>query len=188
MLNRSVALLFVSCLALVCAVPLDEAHNGRIVGGDIAQPGQFPYQVSLRDVQIGHVCGGAIVAARWAVTAQHCTVPYYDNRENVVIVTAGHSIQSGVEYPVEIIIQHEHFEAGSLTNDISMVRTTFAIQFNELVSAIPFSPNFIGAGLQSRVSGWGSTVVRRQSYGANYKNVQIFYNDSFSMEVPLMNS
>lgn len=172
MFNRSVALLFVVCLALVCAGPIDGDHkeqridlarrygNGRIVGGDIAEQGQFPYQVSLRDVELGHRCGGAIIAVRWAVTAQHCTVPYINNPENVVVVTAGHAIQSGVEYPIEIIVQHESFVPNTLTNDISLLRTTFAIQFNNLVAVIPFSPNFIGAGLQSRVSGWGSTEVR----------------------------
>lgn len=174
MFNRSVAFLFVACLALVCAVPLNSDHreqridlasrygNGRIVGGDIAQPGQFPYQVSFRDVEYGHTCNGAIMAARWVVTAQHCTVPYYNNPENLVIVTAGHDIQSGIEYPIEIFIQYEHFESDTLTNDITMVRTSYPIQFNEQVAVIPVSSDFIGAGFQSRVSGWGSTEVRRE--------------------------
>lgn len=172
MFNRSGALLFVVFLGLACAIPIEEDHreqrsdlthgygNGRMVGGDVAQPGQFPHLVSLRDVEAGHICGGAIIAARWTVTAQHCTVPYINNLEDLVVVTAGHAIQSGVEYPIESIVRHENFVPGTLTNDISLVRTTYAIQFNELVAIIPFSPNFIGAGLESRVSGWGSTEVR----------------------------
>lgn len=176
MFNRSVALLFVACLALVCAVPLDGDHweqrmklahrygNGRIVGGDIAQQGQFPYQVSFRDVAIGHTCGGAIISTRWALTAQHCTVPYVNNLEDLVVVTAGHTIQSGVEYPIERIVQHENFVPGTLTNDVAVVRTAFVIQFGEHVVVISLGPNFVGAGIQSRVSGWGSTEVRRESY------------------------
>lgn len=172
MINRTVALLFVAGLVLVCAGPIAEDHkeeriehvkrfgNGRIVGGESAQPGQFPYQVSLRDIDYGHFCGGAIIAARWALTAQHCTGYYAIYPEFVVIVTGAHDVEhSGIEYEVEQIAQHEDFDYYALTNDISLVQTSIAIIFNEQVAPIPFSSNFIGAGAQARASGWGAIEV-----------------------------
>lgn len=40
----------------------------RIVGGEIAERGQFPYQVQLQFVGT-HFCGGAILNENWIVTA-----------------------------------------------------------------------------------------------------------------------
>lgn len=47
--------------------------GGRIVGGHDAEPGQFPYQISLRN-RNSHTCGGSIIDEKWILTAAHCVV------------------------------------------------------------------------------------------------------------------
>merc|ERR1712029_717166 len=58
------------------ALPLDQQVGiGRIVGGEEAQDGEFPFQVSLRTIgALGstHFCGGSIISDSWIVTASHC--------------------------------------------------------------------------------------------------------------------
>lgn len=46
--------------------------NERIIGGAAAENSSAPYQVSLRDVNNTHFCGGAIINKKWIVTAAHC--------------------------------------------------------------------------------------------------------------------
>jgi secreted trypsin-like serine protease len=44
----------------------------RITNGTESQPGQWPWQVALRDN--GAFCGGSLIGAQWVITAAHCVL------------------------------------------------------------------------------------------------------------------
>lgn len=50
----------------------DDNARWRVVGGADAEPGQFPYIVSLR--YTSHFCGGTIVSSVYIISASHCVV------------------------------------------------------------------------------------------------------------------
>lgn len=50
---------------------LNNKLSGRIVGGNEAVSGAFPYQVSLQRGYF-HFCGGSILNKRWILSAGHC--------------------------------------------------------------------------------------------------------------------
>jgi len=58
-------------LSLASAAPQGQLLGGRIVGGADAAEGQFPHQVSLRQLS-SHICGGSIIAPQVILTAAHC--------------------------------------------------------------------------------------------------------------------
>jgi len=52
----------------------------RIVGGELAGHGEFPYQVSIQRYSINswsHTCGGSIINETAILTAAHCLFGYY---------------------------------------------------------------------------------------------------------------
>lgn len=78
----------------------------RIVGGEDAKPGQFPYQVSLYSKNRFN-CGGSILSKNWVVTAAHCT---FGKEAADLVVFAGSINQTGGDmYAVDRIVQHKKY-------------------------------------------------------------------------------
>ncbi|KAG8233805.1 hypothetical protein J437_LFUL008025 [Ladona fulva] len=46
-------------------------HDTRVVGGQVASHGQFPWQV-LISMDNSYVCGGSVISDTWILTAGHC--------------------------------------------------------------------------------------------------------------------
>lgn len=54
-----------------------ENDDGKIVGGQKARRGQFPYQVGMylyTQDQSSSKCGGSLISRQWIITAAHCTI------------------------------------------------------------------------------------------------------------------
>lgn len=133
--------------------------SGRIVGGQTAHPGQFPYQASLRTVGNFHFCGASIVSNRWVVSAAHCTEN--DTPATVRVVVGAHNrIVGGTNMVVSRVVNHPSWNSNLLINDISMVQTQANILFTGSVSAISIGTTAeIGGGVPAVASGWGQTSV-----------------------------
>src|SRR5271165_7452337 len=71
----------------------------KIVGGDVAAVGAYPWQVSLEVSWINspadaHFCGGAIYNSRWILTAAHCTENL--SADQIVVVAGTNRLSAGV--------------------------------------------------------------------------------------------
>lgn len=98
-------------------------NDWRIVGGEPAAPGQFPFQVSLRNFG-SHSCGGSILNEKWVLTAAHCVAG--SASQNIQIVAGSTKLNSGGEtYQIEKITTHEKYDPRKLKNDIAVLKVKY---------------------------------------------------------------
>lgn len=156
-------------LAVIVLALGADARQSYIIGGDHAEKGVWPWQISLqvfnprypvKDFQ--HTCGGSILNENWVLVAGHCTM--YDTRPDQYKVKVGlyqlsaHDEAQAID--VTEIITHKGFEdmKQGLPDDISLLRLAEPINLDaEGVSSIQLaSDDVIYAGNpKCFISGWG---------------------------------
>ncbi|XP_071524795.1 trypsin-1-like [Panulirus ornatus] len=143
-------------------------HRGlnKIVGGTDASPGEFPFLLSFQDISFGfafHFCAASIYSEHWAISAAHCVQGEDLNNPDYLQVVAGEynmDVNEGNEQSVVLskIIQHEDFNAFTISNDISLLKFSQPLIFNEYVSAIALPKQGQEATGCCFVAGWGTTT------------------------------
>ncbi|ODM91921.1 Trypsin-1 [Orchesella cincta] len=141
--------------------PIQEnSQETLIVGGTIAERGEFPYQVQLQF--FGHYCGAAVYNKNWIITAAHCaggTIFDYiavTNQYNIV-----QNEGSERKHFIEKIVKHPEFDGKTYFNDIALMKTRSEMVLDELVTAIPMPPEEFHetpVGTLANVTGWGATT------------------------------
>lgn len=141
------------------AGPLTRSITPRIVGGEEADPGAWPWMAALVDadadsVFYGHECGGALIQSNWILTAGHCVYglkPY-----DLEVVVGIHDLKrdAATRIGVEKIILHPDYDDYSLENDIALMQLS-----KHLTTAIiPLaSSSTVIEGKTGVALGWGYT-------------------------------
>lgn len=128
----------------------------RIIGGSEATEDRYSYAVSLSD-DIGHFCGGSLIAKDVVLTAAHCQGGSYDvvvGRHDIVNDNDGNKIGKKTEVP------HPEYDSYSTDNDFMLVflnraATAYNVDLVELNSRS--SVPSVGEGVT--VMGWGDTNI-----------------------------
>ncbi len=163
------ALLVVAGLLLPAAAASGEAtpapgpsDDTEIVGGQPADPGEYPFQVALLQRGVSNryqaqFCGGSLISPDTVLTAAHCLVDFTAAQIDVLVGT--HTLApggGGARLPARRIRPHPGFNPDTYANDVGIVQLGVE-RAEELIPTVQagqaelWDPGTIGT-----VIGWGN--------------------------------
>ncbi|NXW21502.1 OVCH2 protein, partial [Circaetus pectoralis] len=152
----------------ICGVPSNQPRFifSRIIGGEEAVPYSWPWQVSVQ-ISDEHICGGAVLAKEWVVTAAHCFNSKELYRDLWMVVTGLHELTEQ-EYrqkrSVKQYIIHPSFNKTTMDSDIALLQLAEPLEFNHYVRPVclPAKEEAVQPSRVCVVTGWGAHEEDRE--------------------------
>uniref|UniRef100_A0A182RTL0 Peptidase S1 domain-containing protein n=1 Tax=Anopheles funestus TaxID=62324 RepID=A0A182RTL0_ANOFN len=149
---------FVFSLLGVCVVQGNSL--GRVVDGNDASRGQFPYQVALT-LKRQTVCGGVMVHERFFLTAAHCffngDTPLPVDQLNV-FYGSEKLFSNGRYNRVKTVHFHDQYEHG-FKYDLAVVEVRRKFDVSSTSRPVAFGGESFGENLMATVTGYGRSNV-----------------------------
>ncbi|XP_074532244.1 elastase-1-like isoform X3 [Halichoeres trimaculatus] len=142
---------------------MEEIHE-KVVGGEVARPNSWPWQISLQyrsGSRYYHTCGGTLIQRGWVMTAAHCV----DSGRVLRVVIGEHDLNSnsGREQIIAVdeIFIHEGWDSSSVAKgyDIALLRLASEATLNSYaqLGSLPPSGQTLPHNNLCYITGWGRT-------------------------------
>lgn len=140
--------------------------QGRIVGGENATRGRFPYNVALADLSdlSYYLCGATIITNRYILTAADCVQSYQligASDLRAILNTANRDDVDSTTIEIAQVHAHEEFIHGNFHHNIAIMYTLNEIVFNRFIqpARLP-TMDLQNSGANAVIAGWGLLAVR----------------------------
>ncbi|XP_026161896.1 elastase-1-like [Mastacembelus armatus] len=167
-------LVLTSLAAIVLAEPVSQPKflediGARVVGGEVARPNSWPWQISLQyksGLIYRHTCGGSLIRRGWVMTAAHCV-----DRSNTWRVVLGQHNRLLYEFKeqykgVSRVYIHPNWNRNNVALgwDIALLRLSSDATLNTYVQLanLPPSGQILPNNNNCYITGWGLTQTGGQ--------------------------
>lgn len=133
-------------------------NSNRIVGGQDAEPGEWPWQVSVHYNPFrSHICGGTLIHKQWVMTAAHCILNPSANRWTLYmgrLNQVGPNVNEVSRTLSQDVIVHPDYNATAITNDIALMKLSSPVNFTDFIRPICLAGN--GSEFTNSISCWST--------------------------------
>lgn len=146
--------IFLSLLILSFANRSEAVINGQVSG-------IIPWMVRLEyQGAPGDVCGGALIAKDWVLTAAHCAAPYHVADIRVIAGDVDRTkTESGEQTKtVSAFWLHPRWRSGYPGNDVALVHLSSAMTLNTKVKTIALAEGRYDSSYDLTLSGYGQVL------------------------------
>ncbi|KAL1421223.1 hypothetical protein MTO96_023201 [Rhipicephalus appendiculatus] len=150
-----------------CGVPKSPQRPAlRIIGGQPAARGRWPWQVALLNRRREPFCGGTLISPGWVLTAAHCI------RRRLLVLAGEHSLgrAEGSEVTVRVAeaIAHPEYDPETVDMDLALLRLRSAVTLGPYVlpACLPEQGDTPPRGELFTILGWGK-LSKRHANGSD---------------------
>jgi len=137
----------------------------RIVGGEVAPGGAYPFAVALL-TEAGLHCGGSIIGATTVLTAAHCIDGLLPERVEVLAGTQRLDDPAAVRVGVLRYAAHRGADVAILFLESALTQPAVDL-------AMPEQAALYAPGMPARVIGWGTTRESGNGTSNNLRQVEV---------------
>ncbi|XP_071451830.1 protein masquerade [Hetaerina americana] len=103
-------------------------RQGRVVGGEDADPGEWCWQAALINSLNQYLCGGALIGTQWVLTAAHCVTNIVRSGDAIYVRVGDHDLTRKYGSPgaqtlrVATTYIHHNHNSQTLDNDVALLK------------------------------------------------------------------
>lgn len=163
MSSKLLAVIITATLSLAAQATKIETKGAEfrplIVGGVVAEKGEFPFQVSLQRSTGSHFCGGSLIKKNWVLTAAHCVAGWQKTNKIFVGLHDQKNKVDAESFTSVQVIPHPLYNRSTLDYDYALIQLSGdsklrTIDLNSTEIEIPE----IGSNpINVWTAGWGTT-------------------------------
>jgi secreted trypsin-like serine protease len=168
--------------AFVQSVSAAPRPDPRIIGGEPADFGEYPFMVALLFEPIEgsdfdkQYCGGSLIASRWVLTAAHC-VDFLESPDEVAVAVSRTNLDSteGERVEVRAFYIHPDYDPNLISPDVALIQLAKPVTGIEPIELAGEGDDaFEAAGTPLTVIGWGNTsTTGRASFPDELREVVV---------------
>ncbi|XP_063913451.1 brachyurin-like [Zophobas morio] len=151
----------VLCLSVIgTQAILKQSIGGRIIGGNEANAGQFPFAAAIyKQTSTGtYFCAGALINSQWIATAGQCVADAVIFTVRVGSNSLNANDPNALRLATDTYFLHPDYNPDTLEHDVGLIKLRLPITFTDYIKAVSvISTTNLPDGTSVATLGWGQT-------------------------------